>query len=106
MLPARRGVEIEGFVLRPEGSLEPERPPQVIGPRGRASHRDPLLVNGERLVCVNQDIAISLIGARELEAHLLVPTMHSADGIGLGSKGEVLVNSGILPPDPLRIRVF
>ena len=53
----------------------------------------------------DQDISILLIRARELEPHLLVPAMHSTDRIRLGGKSQILMNSGVLPPDAFRIGI-
>src|SRR5205814_6183656 len=49
--------------------------------------------------------AVAIVRAGLRHGHLLVPTVLTADGIGLHREGQVLVDARFLPPDPLRVGV-
>src|SRR5687767_13750610 len=51
-----------------------------------------------RFVCVHEDIGILVGCMGPRYTHLLVPTMHSRNRIGLNRESEILMNPGIIPP--------
>src|SRR5262245_6360470 len=74
-----------------EGPRQPERPAQVVRPRGRAGERQPLAVRLERAVGVHDDVAVAIVGPRPGHRDLLVPAMLAAHRIGLHWEREVLM---------------
>src|SRR2546426_8818720 len=82
-----------------EGARQPQRPAQIARARRRPRQRQPLAIDLERLVGVHEDVAIALVGAGPRHAHLLVPAVLAADRIRLDREREVLVHTGVLPPD-------
>src|SRR6185503_9785378 len=79
--------------------VEPEGTAEAVGPRCRARHRQPLLVDLVRLVGVDEDIAVLVSRSRLLERHALMPAVHAADRIRLHGEREVLVDADVAPPD-------
>src|SRR5271170_7840817 len=49
---------------------------------------------------VDGNVAVAVAGFGGADVHGLVPAVHAGNGIGMHGKGEVLVDSGVGPPDP------
>src|SRR5690606_37424063 len=88
-----------------QGAGVPEGPAQAAGTGCGAGHGQPFDVGLARLLRVDHDVAVAVLGGRGADADALVPALHARDRIGLHREGEVLVDAVVVPPDPLGVRV-
>src|SRR5215471_11446917 len=54
---------------------------------------------------VYENISIAITRPRLRERHLLMPAVHTANGVGLNREGQVLRHAALSPPDALGIRI-
>src|SRR5262249_12039728 len=83
------------------GAREAEGSPQGAGAGRRPRQGEPAAVDLVGPGRVDHHVTVAVVGAGPLDADLLVPAVLAADGIGLDGEREVLVDSRILPEDPL-----
>src|SRR5438093_1004430 len=100
LLYTRSAAERVGGGIRLERPGQPERATEVARSRRGPREPEPLAVDLEGPVGVDDDVPVAIVRARLRDRHLLVPTVLAAHGIGLHREGQVLVDARVLPPDP------
>src|SRR5215210_910410 len=97
--------QLESCRNRTQGTIEPERTPQVVRAWSRPCLCHPLLVGLVREIGVDDDVAVGIARSGFLEMDPLVPAVHAADGIRLHRERQVLVDADLAPPDAPRVRI-
>jgi hypothetical protein len=55
---------------------------------------------------VNDDISVLIVAARRFDPNSLMPAVHATHRIRVDRKGQVLMNSALLPENALRIGII
>src|SRR5215470_13391973 len=78
-----------------------------VGHRTRRGVRSlqPLLVDLERFVGINEDAAGAILRSSTLHMYLLMPAVHATHLVWMHREGEVLVHASVLLPYSVGIRV-
>lgn len=92
-----KALEPIGRIHWPIWPLEMERSTQPA--TGRVRSLQPPLKDQAAPSCIHKYIAVIVIWLSCLHSDLLVPTMHTAGGIGLHREGHVLIHANLLPMD-------
>ena len=86
LLPGQPRLVVVGLPARGDVAHHELRSAQAVGSGTGPGHRQPALVDLAGLVGVDLDVAVLVLGARLLDAHLLVPAVHAGDGSGCTGK--------------------
>ena len=90
-------VDIEHFFRGSQRSRKPQRPSESVWPGRRSRQRQPLLVDLERSVRVDNDIAVFIFRMSFLDDDLLMPAVHPGNRIGVNRESDVLVDAAVRP---------
>src|SRR5262249_25772253 len=93
------GGQIEHVGGGAQRTVEPEGPAEAVGPGSRSGQGEAAAVDLVRFLGIHEDIAVAIARQGRGERYLLVPAVHTADGIGLDGEGEVLGYASLPPPD-------
>src|SRR5690242_17548404 len=71
--------DVEGFGGGSGGAVHPGGAAEAAGAGGGAGFGEPLLVDFVRFGCVDEDVAVVIVGVGELDRTFLMPAVHAAD---------------------------
>ena len=93
--------DVEGIFCGAQGPFEPEGAAQAVWAGSGSGHSEPLFVVFGRAFGIDEDVAVLVVWTGALDADPLVPAVHAADGVGVHSVGDVLMDPAIAPEDAL-----
>src|ERR1700722_12189595 len=98
-------LDVEGGFFGAHYTRNPQWPTQTSRSRSGAGEGFPSLIDGEGEIGVDKNVAVAIFSLRLFNADHLMPTVHTAHGVGVDGKRNVLVHAGVAPPDSVGVRV-